>query len=113
MEQGWHVASAPLTCGIVLDGKVWDRERVVIIPDHYIFTADPRANRNVDILRDFVNEQNIKYVLYSMDKKVIWGQCSTGLDLMWCWVTIGISMTSRTEGSLRPILTTRASVTWL
>lgn len=37
--------------------QVWDPEGVVIIPDHYIFTADPRANRNVDILRDFVNEQ--------------------------------------------------------
>lgn len=31
--------------------QLWDNERVVIIPDHYIFTADPRANRNVDILR--------------------------------------------------------------
>ncbi|CAN0110641.1 unnamed protein product [Ectocarpus sp. 6 AP-2014] len=41
--------------------KVWDSEGVVIIPDHYIFTADPRANRNVDILRDFVNQQDIKY----------------------------------------------------
>lgn len=41
--------------------KVWDREKVVIIPDHYIFTKDERANRNVDILRDFVKEQNIKY----------------------------------------------------
>lgn len=43
------------------DAKVWDREKVVIIPDHYIFTADARANRNVDILRDFCTEQNIKY----------------------------------------------------
>ncbi|CAN0044870.1 unnamed protein product [Scytosiphon promiscuus] len=46
--------------------KVWDPEGVVIIPDHYIFTADPRANRNVDILRDFVTQQaslncDIKY----------------------------------------------------
>jgi homoaconitase/3-isopropylmalate dehydratase large subunit len=41
--------------------KVWDREKVVIIPDHYIFTSDERANRNVDILRDFCNEQDIKY----------------------------------------------------
>ena len=24
---------------------------MIIIPDHYIFTSDPRANRNVDILR--------------------------------------------------------------
>jgi 3-isopropylmalate/(R)-2-methylmalate dehydratase large subunit len=43
------------------DAKVWDREKVVIIPDHYIFTSDERANRNVDILRDFCNEQDIKY----------------------------------------------------
>eukprot|EP00741_Cyanophora_paradoxa_P018825 tig00021098_g18173.t1 len=43
------------------DAKVFDREGVVLIPDHYIFTADERANRNVDILRDFAKEQNIKY----------------------------------------------------
>ncbi|KAI9126165.1 hypothetical protein K1719_002586 [Acacia pycnantha] len=41
--------------------EVWDREKVVIIPDHYIFTSDECANRNVDILRDFCQEQNIKY----------------------------------------------------
>lgn len=41
--------------------KVWDREKIVIIPDHYIFTSDERANRNVDILRDFSVEQKIKY----------------------------------------------------
>ncbi|TXG72432.1 hypothetical protein EZV62_001011 [Acer yangbiense] len=40
---------------------VWNREKLVIIPDHYIFTNDERANRNVDILRDFCTEQNIKY----------------------------------------------------
>ncbi|XP_029124941.1 3-isopropylmalate dehydratase large subunit, chloroplastic [Cajanus cajan] len=43
------------------DAKVWDREKVVMIPDHYIFTNDERANRNVDIIRDFCHEQNIKY----------------------------------------------------
>ena len=41
--------------------EVWDREKIIIIPDHYIFTSDERANRNVDILRDFCMEQNIKY----------------------------------------------------
>ncbi len=41
--------------------KVWDRERVVIIPDHYIFTADSKSNRNVDILREFSREQNLPY----------------------------------------------------
>ncbi|KAL7615032.1 hypothetical protein Lser_V15G06022 [Lactuca serriola] len=43
------------------NAKVWDCEKIVIIPDHYIFTSDERANRNVDIIRDFSNEQNIKY----------------------------------------------------
>ena len=33
--------------------KVWDTKKVVIIPDHYIFTADSLSNRNVDILREF------------------------------------------------------------
>jgi len=41
--------------------KVWDRNRVVVIPDHYIFTADSKSNRNVDILRDFVKEQGLPY----------------------------------------------------
>ncbi|HET6409968.1 MAG TPA: aconitase family protein [Chthoniobacteraceae bacterium] len=41
--------------------KVWDRSKIVIIPDHYIFTADSMSNRNVDILRDFVREQELPY----------------------------------------------------
>lgn len=61
-----HDVCGPGTIGIFkkefgADAKVWDREKIVIIPDHYIFTADERANRNVDILRDFALEQNIKY----------------------------------------------------
>jgi len=61
-----HDVCGPGTIGIFKkefgeDAKVWDREKVVIIPDHYIFTTDERANRNVDILRDFCLEQNIKY----------------------------------------------------
>ena len=41
--------------------KFWDKPRVVIIPDHYIFTADSKSNRNVDILRDFSREQGLPY----------------------------------------------------
>ncbi|MEP6671318.1 MAG: aconitase family protein [Chthoniobacter sp.] len=41
--------------------KVWDPKKLVIIPDHYIFTADSMSNRNVDILRDFANEQELPY----------------------------------------------------
>jgi 3-isopropylmalate/(R)-2-methylmalate dehydratase large subunit len=41
--------------------KVWDPKKIVIIPDHYIFTADRLSNRNVDILREFANEQHLPY----------------------------------------------------
>ncbi len=43
------------------DAKVWDPEKLVIIPDHYIFTADTKAHRNVEILRDFVAEQGLTH----------------------------------------------------
>jgi 3-isopropylmalate/(R)-2-methylmalate dehydratase large subunit len=61
-----HDVCGPGTIGIFKkhfgkDAKVWDREKVVIIPDHYIFTKDAMANRNVDVLREFVKEQNLKY----------------------------------------------------
>ncbi len=61
-----HDVCGPGTIGVFKrefgqDAKVWDRNKVVIIPDHYIFTADSKSNRNVDILRDFVQEQEIPY----------------------------------------------------
>jgi 3-isopropylmalate/(R)-2-methylmalate dehydratase large subunit len=61
-----HDVCGPGTIGVFKrefgsDAKVWDRDRIVIVPDHYIFTADSKSNRNVDILRDFVREQGIKY----------------------------------------------------
>jgi len=36
--------------------KIWDKNKLVIFPDHYIFTANIHANRNVQILRDFAGE---------------------------------------------------------
>lgn len=39
--------------------KIWDKNRVVIFPDHYIFTKNPQANRNVNILREFASEYNL------------------------------------------------------
>jgi 3-isopropylmalate/(R)-2-methylmalate dehydratase large subunit len=61
-----HDVCGPGTIGVFkkefgADAKVWDRDKIVLIPDHYIFTQDARANRNVDILRDFAKEQGIKY----------------------------------------------------
>jgi 3-isopropylmalate/(R)-2-methylmalate dehydratase large subunit len=61
-----HDVCGPGTIGVFKrefgeDAKVWDKEKLVLIPDHYIFTKDARANRNIDILRDFAKEQDIKY----------------------------------------------------
>ena len=61
-----HDVCGPGTIGVFRrefgqNAKVWDRKRVVIIPDHYIFTADSLSNRNVDILRAFAKEQDLPY----------------------------------------------------
>jgi 3-isopropylmalate/(R)-2-methylmalate dehydratase large subunit len=68
-----HDVCGPGTIGVFkrefgADAKVWDSEKIVLIPDHYIFTADERANRNVDILRDFAHEQGIKYFYDIVDR---------------------------------------------
>lgn len=61
-----HDVCGPGTIGVFKrefgkKAKVWDPSKIVIIPDHYIFTADSKSNRNVDILRDFVKEQGLPY----------------------------------------------------
>ena len=43
------------------DAAVWDTDKVVIIPDHYIFTADAKAHRNIDIMREFVARKSIRH----------------------------------------------------
>jgi 3-isopropylmalate/(R)-2-methylmalate dehydratase large subunit len=61
-----HDVCGPGTIGVFkrefgAQAKVWDRHKVVIMPDHYIFTTDSLSNRNVDILREFVREQDLPY----------------------------------------------------
>jgi len=61
-----HDVCGPGTIGVFKEhfghnARVWDPEKVVVIPDHYIFTADEKAHRNVEILREFVAQQGIKY----------------------------------------------------
>ena len=41
------------------EAKIWNKEKLVIFPDHYIFTSNPQANRNVNILRDFASQYDI------------------------------------------------------
>jgi len=61
-----HDVCGPGTIGVFKkhfgqNAKVWDKEKVVVIPDHYIFTHDAMANRNVDVIRAFSKEQGLPY----------------------------------------------------
>lgn len=61
-----HDVCGPGTIGIFKkefgqDAKVWDKDKLVIIPDHYIYTQDKHANRNIDILREFAKEQDLPH----------------------------------------------------
>jgi len=59
-----HDVCGPGTIGIFKKefgekAEVWDRDKVVLIPDHYIFTKDRHATRNLEILREFAKEQDL------------------------------------------------------
>ncbi len=61
-----HDVCGPGTIGVFKrefgeNAKVWDAKKIVIIPDHYIFTSDSLSNRNVDILREFAKAQGLPY----------------------------------------------------
>jgi 3-isopropylmalate/(R)-2-methylmalate dehydratase large subunit len=78
-----HDVCGPGTIGVFKqhfgpDAKVWDPDKVVIIPDHYIFTADRMANRNVEVLRQFVAEQGIRY-FYDVGTPSYKGVCHIAL----------------------------------
>jgi 3-isopropylmalate/(R)-2-methylmalate dehydratase large subunit len=78
-----HDVCGPGTFGVFKkefgkDARVWDKEKVVLIPDHYIFTKDAMANRNVDVLRQFAKEQDIKY-FYDVGTEHYKGVCHIAL----------------------------------
>ena len=61
-----HDICGPATIGIFHQqfgrtAKVFDPEKIVIIPDHYIFTADAISHRNVEALREFAERQGIRH----------------------------------------------------
>lgn len=58
--------------------QVWDKNKLVIMPDHYIFTTNHHANRNVDILRDFAAEQTLPH-FYDVGTDRYKGVCHIGL----------------------------------
>ena len=78
-----HDVCGPGTIGVFhrefgTKARVWDRSRVVIIPDHYIFTADEKAHRNVDTLRAFVRDQGLPHY-YDVDTPDYAGVCHVAL----------------------------------
>ncbi len=59
-----HDVCGPPTIGIWKrefgeNAKIFDKEKLVIFPDHYIFTENEHANRNINILRDFAKEYDV------------------------------------------------------
>ncbi|NQT26712.1 3-isopropylmalate dehydratase large subunit [candidate division KSB1 bacterium] len=78
-----HDVCGPGTIGIFKkefgeNAKVWDHDKVVIIPDHYIFTKDKHANRNIEILREFAQEQNLPHY-YDVKSPRYKGVCHVAL----------------------------------
>jgi len=61
-----HDVCGPGTIGIFkrefgADAAVFDPEKIVLTPDHYIFTADEKCHRNVGACRDFARDQQLPY----------------------------------------------------
>ncbi|MFK7848063.1 MAG: aconitase/3-isopropylmalate dehydratase large subunit family protein [Rhodothermales bacterium] len=78
-----HDVCGPPTIGIFKrefgeNAKVFDPEKLVIMPDHYIFTADMHANRNIEILRAFAAEHNLPHY-YDVGTDRYKGVCHIGL----------------------------------
>ncbi len=78
-----HDVCGPGTIGVFKrefgdDARVFDPEGVVLIPDHYVFTADKKAHRNIDTLRAFTKEQNLPY-FYDPGTSSYCGVCHVAL----------------------------------
>ncbi len=78
-----HDVCGPGTIGIFKrefgqNARVFDTEKLVIIPDHYIFTSDTHASRNIQILREFAKEQSLPY-FYDVGTERYKGVCHVAL----------------------------------
>ncbi|MFO7820575.1 MAG: aconitase family protein, partial [Lentisphaeria bacterium] len=61
-----HDVCGPGTIGIFErefgeNAPVFDREKIVLTPDHYIFTADSKCHRNVEACRQFAHKHDLPY----------------------------------------------------
>jgi len=78
-----HDVCGPGTIGVFerefgKDAKVFARDKIVLIPDHYIFTADKMCHRNVDTLRTFAQQQQLQY-FYDPQTTAYKGVCHVAL----------------------------------
>lgn len=78
-----HDVCGPASIGIFherfgTEAKVFDAGKVVVLGDHYIHTKDEKCLRNVDVLRDFVKEQGIRY-FYEPGTESYRGVCHVAL----------------------------------
>jgi len=60
------------------DAVVCDPEKIVLMPDHYIHTADEKAHRNIETLRRFTKEQKLPY-FYDPANETYCGVCHVAL----------------------------------
>ncbi len=60
------------------NARIWDKEKLVIFPDHYIFTEDKHANRNVDLLRRFSGQHQLPHY-YDVNTERYKGVCHIAL----------------------------------
>ncbi|HIP33317.1 MAG TPA: homoaconitate hydratase family protein [Bacteroidia bacterium] len=60
------------------NSKIWDKNKHIMIPEHFVFTADEKANANIRIMREFSVEQEHKY-FYDVGTEKYEGVCHTTL----------------------------------
>ena len=60
------------------NAKVWNNEKIVLVPDHYIFTKNEHAMRNIEYVNQFAVEQELKYFYPPFTNKYK-GVCHTAL----------------------------------
>jgi len=60
------------------DARVWDVEKLVVLPDHYVFTSNKHANRNLEVLREFAVEQRLPHY-FDVETDQYMGVCHAAL----------------------------------
>ncbi len=38
--------------------KIWNPQRLILIPDHFVYSAGPQANKHIRVMREFAREQS-------------------------------------------------------